>query len=103
MIDFKSCCNKYYKKTCNFVKNSNRSVPWEEKVPFNVSYFHFYTYKTGMLTISKNINSINKHYFLLTLPITNHVEIPIENYKDILPTNSNKMHYIKINILHSSF
>jgi len=102
MIDFKSRWNKY-KKTCNSVRNLNKSVLWEEKVPFNVSYFHYYTYKKGMLTTSKNINSINKHYFLLTLPITNHVELPIENYKDILPINSNKMQYIKINILYSSF
>jgi len=57
-----------------------------------------------MLITSENINSVNKHNFWLTLPGRNHIELPIENYKDILSINSNKIHDIKkIKILHGTF
>lgn len=92
IFDFKSWWNKYYKKTCNSVESSNRSVSREKKVPINVpSFFHYYVYKKGMVTTSGNINSANKHNFWLTLRETKHIESPVEKYKDILPINSNKI------------
>lgn len=95
IFDFKSWWNKYYKKTCNSVESSKRSVPRDKKVCLNVSFFHHYIYKRGMVTTSEIIKSTNKHTFWLTLPGTNQIELPTENYKDILPINSNKMKDIK--------
>lgn len=48
-----------------------------------------------MITTSEVIKSTHKHTFWLTLPGTNQIELPTENYKDILSINSNKMKDIK--------
>jgi hypothetical protein len=87
IFDFKSWWNKYYKKTCNSVESSKRSVPSDNKVSFNVSFFHHYIYKRGMVTTSKIIKSTNKNTFWLTLPEINQIELPTENHKNILPKN----------------
>lgn len=62
----------------------------------------------GMATTSGIINCVNKHNFwfvFVTLPTTNRIELPMENYKDILPINSNEMKDIEksASCTHSSF